>query len=954
MKRHTQFLFLIGCICLSLYAGGQQTPVLKYNTIQGLGHSIVYRIYEDNQGFLLLSTDNGLTRFDGKTFENLTEKDGLRSNFIFDVFENDTSMVAATFGGGFQFILDFKPDSVASLAPEIKFPITSAKDGERLWVVDRSSRLFRLDKSHTKDFTPQIKADYKTVSSVFPSPKGLLVGSYGIYRYSEKTDSLILVHYFQSANKVYVNYLIELENGHIVANCGDAIVLIDGNSNKSKILLKGNFFFGSQNLLQLRDGSILVADAAGNLSMISSDFKTTELILKDIVINDMHEDRYGNLWLATSGDGLWCIPSRSVKQYDLPPLITPDISWHRSTRELCVASRASGMIIFRKEKSGIAPLFDPPLIPPIFFAEEMPTREKIIVQGNNLVRQQGKKVKSIRLGKPFASFFKDSKKQHWVGLRMGLMAIDSSFSVTSYIEEFNSKIVRAVAEGASQQLLVGTNEGLFQKQNDSWIRIGKANGLANEYINDIMLDKKQQTWLATNEGIFVLESTGNVRNVCPELRANNFILDSNSNVWASTSQGLLCVTKDQIRLFSEKEGIPAGLIEIEYDPLGDVLYLLSHKKLSRLEATAFLNEQKWSTPKLFVVSQSVNGQVIANNTTTLLPENASALRIRISYPFFKTAERWGLYYKINNREWVNEGNATVLNLVELAYGQTKVQLQLRDELGNFATEVVTLSYYLPRPWYKSLVFSLGILVLSIGCCIWAAVVITRQLNQKRQRKVFFRQRQLELEQKVLANMLNPHFMNNAINSIQFLVSKNDQRQTLRYLAKFARLMRMTQELLERSYIPLEKEIYNTSLYLEFEVLRFGERLKYKMDISLDVPVATALVPSFVLQPFVENAIWHGLLQEEKGGELSISIAKTNEALVVLIVDNGIGIYESGKLKKSDTKPSRGLTIIRDRFEVLNESYPGHSFTIQDRSEIEIGATGTVVTIFLPLRVEPLS
>ncbi|NBW38508.1 MAG: hypothetical protein EBR30_26510, partial [Cytophagia bacterium] len=161
----------------------QSFPVIKYNESQGLGHSIVYRIYEDRKGFLWLSTDNGLTRYDGKEFKNFGAKDGLRSTFIFGVTENDSALVISTFGGGLQIMKSSVIDTVNRLAPSITFPINLLQHQSSLWVVDRSLDLYQVTRDSARFVSNSSAYKTKKASDIIKTRKGLILLGYGVYLY---------------------------------------------------------------------------------------------------------------------------------------------------------------------------------------------------------------------------------------------------------------------------------------------------------------------------------------------------------------------------------------------------------------------------------------------------------------------------------------------------------------------------------------------------------------------------------------------------------------------------------------------------------------------------------------------------------------------------------------------------------------------------------------------------
>ncbi|OQP61712.1 hypothetical protein A3860_31090 [Niastella vici] len=285
---------------------------------------------------------------------------------------------------------------------------------------------------------------------------------------------------------------------------------------------------------------------------------------------------------------------------------------------------------------------------------------------------------------------------------------------------------------------------------------------------------------------------------------------------------------------------------------------------------------------------------------------------------------------------------------KLPFGKFNIELKAMDKELR-ATPVATVQFNNPKPLYLRYWF-----LLLTGCALLLPVIlvtryITRRNSRRKEQALLAGQQQLELEQKALLNMLNPHFMNNALNSIQTFVTRNDQRATLNYLSRFAKLMRVNLELLETNTITLEKELQNVTLYLTFEKLRFSDNLTYTIELEPGINADELLIPSLVLQPFVENAIWHGVLPAQMPGCVSIRVLRKEHSLYILIEDDGIGLTTSLKRKEAEQreKPSRGLKIIQGRFALLNKSRKGHAFTIRDKQEMGYSQKGTRVEIILP-------
>lgn len=947
MKR--RLWLLVGMVFLCKFMLAQQIPVLKYGTDDGLGHSIVYRIYQDKKGFLWFSTDNGLTRYDGQVFRNFVAKDGLRSNFIFGIAENDSAMVVSTFGGGLQLTDGLQLDTVHRIAPAIQYPVNIVQDDSALWVIDRFLNLHRVTQSGTTNLTSEINYPIQGASQVVKTSMGVIVCSYGLHRYNSVSGRLEPIshgdlHYFQAVQ--------ELPDNRLLAVYADALVLIDLNSKLSKTILKRNFSLGSKNLFRCQDGTILVATTEGELLRLSSDLTNHERILKNVVVNDIAQDAAGKIWLATYGQGVWCLPSFSSHFMEVQGLLTPSISYSASNQTFFVTSMNKGIFSISNKtieltRHGLAD-FRQPNLTTTFVFEPNHSNEIMVCTSRGVIRKMNQNVDLLKTKRPISAFWKDSHGYYWAGMRTGLLKIASDFKQTQEVSFFRDKTVRSLTEQIPGQLLVGTNDGLFQKIDTTWRRYGKQHGLSNEYINALLPDSiRNLTWIATNEGVFQLLPDNQIKQAFADIRCNALVLDRYHRLWGTTSKGLLFFDDKDYQLLSSEEGVDGNLFGVAYDYKNHELALLSNMGITLLQLENYVKQLATLPPRLIITEQFFNGKSVSiKQPLSALPSNTTSISLRLSAPYFRSHHQWHLFYKINEEEWQNARESRELNFVELPFGNVQIQMQLRDVINQKQSDIVTLNYIIETPFYRTRTFIIVGFVLFLLISASAFILLMRLIDKRRRLKFLSEHRQAELEQKVLRHMLNPHFMNNAVNSIQVFVTRNDQRKTLSYLAKFARLMRVNLELLEKSWISLEKELQNIELYLEFEMLRFEGRLRYRVEVAPDVQVAKLKVPSLVLQPFVENAIWHGILPKPEGGEVLIKVLKTATGISIFVEDDGAGLVASQD-KANMEKPSRGLTLIRDRFEILNQRHPGHSFHLKSKNEESATHPGTVVHITIP-------
>ncbi len=202
--------------------------------------------------------------------------------------------------------------------------------------------------------------------------------------------------------------------------------------------------------------------------------------------------------------------------------------------------------------------------------------------------------------------------------------------------------------------------------------------------------------------------------------------------------------------------------------------------------------------------------------------------------------------------------------------------------------------------------------------------------------------------KSLRSQMNPHFIFNALNSVNTFIATNDERTANKYLTDFSKLMRAVLENSEEDFIPLKKEIELLNLYTKLEHFRFQDKFDYSIDVDETIDVEEFQIPPMLLQPYIENAVWHGLRYKTEKGHLNINIQpKTKDEITITISDDGIGRERSKALKTDHQKKqnSKGMNNIKKRVAILNEMYKDKvDVTIADFQDLEDAGTKVVVTL----------
>ena len=230
------------------------------------------------------------------------------------------------------------------------------------------------------------------------------------------------------------------------------------------------------------------------------------------------------------------------------------------------------------------------------------------------------------------------------------------------------------------------------------------------------------------------------------------------------------------------------------------------------------------------------------------------------------------------------------------------------------------------------------------------------LTEHQKEKFEFESKMRELEQQSLNSSMNRHFIFNSLNSIQYYINRKDRVSANKYLSSFAKLIRKNLDSSQKNTTYLRDELDRLSLYIELEQMRFKDKFEFNLDLSPDVNSDEVKVPSMLLQPFLENSIWHGLLPKNEKGKIELSIFREGPDLNILIEDDGIGIEQSLKKKEGKVShDSRGMDITKGRIDLIkmNSQSSVNLIGPQEVTNEDGEVTGTRVRIILPENLDQI-
>lgn len=516
-----------------------------------------------------------------------------------------------------------------------------------------------------------------------------------------------------------------------------------------------------------------------------------------------------------------------------------------------------------------------------------------------------------------------------VGTSNGLVKIDNEENLVDLSplkQKFQilSKPISCFADDAQNALWTGTDGyGVYRFYQNKATKIPELNGLI---INYLYSEKENnRLWVATNEGIFLVKL---------DLKLTPF--------------------KYTIQKISLAQGLPT--LEVNCMVVRDNdLFVGTSKGLALLPIQNLIDAQKQSTPTpLIIKNVKINRQDTIVSNRYNLNYRQNNLDIEFVGLSFKSDKNIKYDYKM-----VSDNSDTLWHSVPdlhkefslLAPGKYEFSLRAFDIDGNATQSVKPIVFIINPPFWNTNWFKILTILFILFLIIFYFFLRTRNIQKKEEEKTAINKRFAELELQALQAQMNPHFVFNALSAIQNFILNNDVEEATDYLSRFSRLMRLFLESSRNKYIALSEEKVLLEYYIQLEQLRFKDKFTYHIILEEGVSLDTE-IPSLLLQPFVENAINHGLVYKNTNdGYLNINFKKENNKLICIVEDNGIGRNEAAAIKKKSLKPykSRGTEITEERLRSLELiENTKIEIAIFDKVDDNLVPQGTKVTIVMYL------
>ncbi len=927
-----------------------QNPYIKNFTVNdGLPSNNVYNVFQDSRKFIWFATDAGVVRFDGTNFKTYTTADGLPNSEIMRIEEDSQGRLwLFHLNGKFSYIYKdrlFTARDEAfldSLSNSMYFRrMYEDEEGSLYFYSNLNREIFVLDPDN-KVSKYQLKPKHETVPGLsgirqsrwiykLTKHEGVfwLYLSGGIYMAETLSDSLIPFHTSNTIHRAFNqkngNYFLDAYNKNI---------------QEHKIIKYNGFHLIDSLYFDYRKPDEVITDIcedkAGNI-WLSSYFtgiyiyKYGQLIQNVDIENAQNilEDHEGNMWIASLSNGVYRlhpsilmhrhIHSKEFSDKGIETITTEDSSlWlsdgsylyhlnknnlRRSTRSLSdgginqIAILENGLIIINVPNQALK----------IY---------KLKNQNNNRFDLN----LHTTINTPIKQFVIAPDKRSFTALDVFLLHLHHMEKPVSFIHRMHSDRFTALFYNSDGQLFA-VGKDIYKVINDSLIRFQPLARLSGKLIRQhLNLNAETQLFNISGDSLWLfhadtLHSLTAHFQQNPPMQIRTMCSDGDSLLFMASSSHVYWSPKplDALRGLT----VALNTINVRFNNIQQIaihnesLIVASEDGLSLIPLQTLVNKAARNPIAYF-------SQILVNGNPIKTGQDTSIVRGKHSFSFSLSSIQFSQENPIY--AYILKGKDTSYT-IQQSSNIVYQDLRPGKYTFEFKTKLPDSDWSKPQQYFinvKPTLVQHPLFIIMIGII---AVALLAGLYLLRKNKLLkeqdIAQQMLLLEQKALNSMMNPHFIFNTLGSIQSYILKNNPSDAGLYLSQFARLIRQNLNAIKTSMIPLDEEVDRLINYLDLERLRMCNRFSFSIDIDEEID-EDVLIPTMILQPVVENAIWHGIGSLQADGLITISFRYLDETRIKIIIeDNGIGINKSSAMAmKNDAHLHIGLSLTKRRLELI--------------------------------------
>jgi len=952
--------FLLYLIILVSALGLAQDPYcINLNTLKNLPSNQVFDVYQDAEGFIWLATDKGICRYDGVKY--LSYKSDKQSSVAGSNIKSDVygRIWYQNFDGFLYFIENNRLNTINQNIPVGFIPYGLTKD-----------KLFVIQKKGIDVF------DLKTLKLITTIPSNVNIPEHAttlnncfyfiaddvIYKIDQHFN-IIKTNYFKHLN-LHVKYIYPFKNNlYVISKLNEkqTIYFFDENLNnikncnlKSLTYIQGSDVVNDTIWLHTTKGSFAYNQSSNSLNETP--------FYKDSSISKVLKDCYGNYWFGSTNNGIYIVPSLNDKHYEIKPYEFQVIIKKQSkfllgtkTGEILETNDAfeDKKLLFEiDENLATYYIYNDTISNHTFLSN----KGFFFVNSNNFKNSKNYEIavkEIVRLDDKYYAF----ASSNFCGLFKNPNVSNRYASIWDDVFEANKKtsyadisilIARTRAksvcfDSSKSEIYFSTNTGTFLYNKKGLIEIKKDN--KPFYTSKLIYLENKVYALSTQGNLYVIKPNKTLEEQNNKFKITKdgiqIIKQINAKLYLQTATAIYCVSNEQIvKLNHAVNSYKINDFYIDENKL----IILTNQGIVSLS----LSKQK-SAKYLFKINNVlVNNNVVTNTRSKNAQFKGNNIRINFSVLEF-TGKDLQIHYRINKGRWNDlESNVRHVEFPSLAPGKYNIEFKTLGVLHKQKVEFEILLPFWKTWWFYLLVFLISATIIYFYFK-WQAKLMINQMKLLNEKMLL----EKNLSNSVLSaikSQMNPHFFYNALNTIQAYIFKNDKDKASNYLAKFSKLTRVILEMSEKEIVSLKEEIQSIQLYLELEKMRFGPDFSYDIKTAENIDLDQIDFPPMLLQPYVENAIKHGLLHSKQAKILTIDIKKQAQYLVISIDDNGIGRKRANEINstKHHTHKSFATKANQLRLDMLNKNAT-NKITVSYIDKIENNTPkGTTVILKIPL------
>lgn len=932
--KHPWLLLVVFCY---LPAFGQNLNFIHYNSNNSrLPHDVVYSVYQSSEGYLWICTDDGLVRFDGLQMKSFDK--GLISRYTIAVAQDRSTLWLSTWKGG---IHQVRNDSVVPVPSKVDYIMNTNRIlvHEGLFIVYSFSDylLLRLDSGVLK---------LSTLAGINSDNSLFVPGQPGYLRFLKKKNGQLLAY---SDDAVYTvrndscilldsvgwHRLYESTEGRLYGLRGYDLVELD-----TRMQFKREVCRISEKLIKAEHISYLYVLPTGTVGVGNEPLHGPPLHYMinpvtgryiDLVegvkthsqVSTVCADKEGSVWLCTDGDGLYHIFDPRFQLLGPQVLTTnphvTDVCYDPWQKSLLIGTRKGVFSI----PYPLAPEPKATLIKNNFFSNRFFLLDDAVgLSGKGMAWVRSLEYKNGRIRElPFYEQHSTSSFRIQLGPGMEYTLYSKQHNRYYQVKENEPRPfhIADLAEDDRQRLWISYEHELFLFDwNVGWKKMPFWNG---GLIYALLFEPGKGVWVGSASGLYLVSENGIItqwteKEGLHNVHINCLYLQKNKGLWIGTQNGLYLLDRNRkLVLFKKRNGLIADDV-LCFGALPDgFLAVGSSKGLTLFYPDAQQNPLEKSS--LLVDEIKIDGHPTPLDQSRFEVSYNGTFEIKVSAITFLYPELLQFEYRLNPSDpWISTTNSSII-FTRLEPGNYKLALRVKKLEAGYS-EPVVLDLRVLQPWWQNSYFYLLLIVL-LGTT-GAYIVYSR--SEKQRRSLLLKKELADLKLKSLLTQLNPHFVSNSLNAIQFYILNREEQHANDYLSKFASLTRLILESSRHRFIPLKTEVEILETYLSLEKLRFENRFDYSIHIDENLYLKTWYLPGIVVQPFAENSINHGMvyLDTSAKGQLDIHFLKEGDSLLIRIDDNGIGRRRSAEIreKQSQTRLSLGGSIVGEISQTVNE------------------------------------